>query len=171
MGLLANDVTGFFVLIGSQFSEPTRVVGNPTAGDGFVIVNLVGTRTSTFRGGVTRTKDDLTRIQIERPATRFGGKPRLFLLAALTWKRNPALPVARLTRTPYSASGLWPPAPAPASGGIWRPLAGVDRNQSPRSKISLAFAKTAQATCRVRAQGLSEVRADASRQNASGVGC
>ncbi|MCL4785392.1 MAG: DEAD/DEAH box helicase [Verrucomicrobia bacterium] len=80
MGLLANDITDSVVLIGSQFSEPMRVVGNPTAGDGFVIVNLVGTRTSTFRGGVTLTKDDLAKIQMERPAARFGAKPRLFKL-------------------------------------------------------------------------------------------
>src|SRR5688500_16881399 len=72
MGLSTSDITDSVVLIGSQFSEPMRVVGNPTAGDGFVIVNLVGTRTSTFRGGVTLTKDDLTTIQIERPAARFG---------------------------------------------------------------------------------------------------
>jgi hypothetical protein len=57
-----------------------RVVGNPTAGDGFVLVNLVGTRTSTFRGGVTLTKPDLGSIQIERKEAVFGAKPRLFKL-------------------------------------------------------------------------------------------
>lgn len=41
---------------------------------------MVGTRTSTFRDGVTLTKDDLAKIQMERPAARFGAKPRLFKL-------------------------------------------------------------------------------------------
>lgn len=76
----ASDIADGVVLAGSQFSEPMRVVGNPTAGDGFVLVNLVGTRTSTFRGGVTLTTQDLASIQIERKEAVFGGKPRLFKL-------------------------------------------------------------------------------------------
>ena len=75
-----TDILDGVVIIGSQFSEPMRVVGNPTAGDGFVLVNLVGTRTSNFRGGVTLTKTDLGSIQIERKEAVFGGKPRLFKL-------------------------------------------------------------------------------------------
>lgn len=59
---------------------PTRPTETLRGGGGFVIVNLVGTRTGTFRGGVTLTNDDLAKIQIERPAARFGAKPRLFKL-------------------------------------------------------------------------------------------
>jgi len=80
VSISATDLADGAVLTGSQFSEPMRVVGNPTAGDGFVLVNLVGTRTSTFRGGVTLTKIDLCSIQIERKEAVFGGKPRLFKL-------------------------------------------------------------------------------------------
>lgn len=80
MSVSATDLADGVVLAGSQFSEPMRVVGNPTAGDGFVLVNLVGTRTSTFRGGVTLTRTDLGSIQIERKDAAFGGKPRLFKL-------------------------------------------------------------------------------------------
>lgn len=80
MSVSTTDILDGVVIIGSQFSEPMRVVGNPTAGDGFVLVNLVGTRTSTFRGGVTLTKADLGSIQIERKEAVFGGKPRLFKL-------------------------------------------------------------------------------------------
>src|ERR1051326_5384267 len=80
MSLTAQDIIDGTVLISSQFSEPMRVIGTPTAGDGFVLVNLVGTRTSTFRGGVTLTKQDLGSIQIERKDAVFGGKPRLFKL-------------------------------------------------------------------------------------------
>jgi SNF2 family DNA or RNA helicase len=80
MSISANDFADGTVLIGSQFSEPMRVIGNPTTGDGFVILNLVGTRTNTFRHGVTLTKQDLSAIQIERKEVEFQGKPRLFKL-------------------------------------------------------------------------------------------
>jgi SNF2 family DNA or RNA helicase len=80
MSISANDFADGVVLIGSQFSEPMRVIGNPTTGDGFVILNLVGTRTNTFRQGVTLTKQDLNAIQIERKEVEFQGKPRLFKL-------------------------------------------------------------------------------------------
>jgi hypothetical protein len=51
-----TDLADGVVLTGSQFSEPMRVVGIPTSGDGFVLVNLVGTRTSTFRGGMRSSR-------------------------------------------------------------------------------------------------------------------
>lgn len=63
------------VRIDSEGSEPTRLVSNPTAGGGFVAAKLGGNRTSTSRGGVTRTMDDPTNVQIEHPATRFGARP------------------------------------------------------------------------------------------------
>ncbi len=80
MSLLPNAIIDGVVLTGSQFSEPMRVIGKPSSGDGFVIVNLVGTRTSTFRGGVTLRKADLEAIQIETQASLFQGKPKLFKL-------------------------------------------------------------------------------------------
>ncbi|MEK7674570.1 MAG: DEAD/DEAH box helicase, partial [Verrucomicrobiota bacterium] len=80
MSVSANDIIDSVVLIGSQFSEPMRVIGTPTTGDGFVLVNLVGTRTNTFRGGVTLSNQDLASIQIERKESVFQGKPRLFKL-------------------------------------------------------------------------------------------
>ncbi len=55
MSISASDILERAVLTGAQFGEPMRVIGNPTAGDGFVLVNLVGTGTSIFRGGVTLT--------------------------------------------------------------------------------------------------------------------
>src|SRR5947208_16415228 len=80
MSLTAQDIMDGTVLISSQFSEPMRVIGSPTTGDGFVLVNLVGTRTNTFRGGVTLSNQDLASIQIERKEAAFHGKPRLFKL-------------------------------------------------------------------------------------------
>ena len=75
-----GDITDSVVITGPQFSEPMRVIGAPSTGDGFVMVNLVGTRSQTFRGGVTLTKHDLTLIEVERPEARFGGKARQFKL-------------------------------------------------------------------------------------------
>jgi hypothetical protein len=43
VSVAANDLADGVVLTGSQFSEPMRIIGNPTA----------GTRPSTFLGGVT----------------------------------------------------------------------------------------------------------------------
>ena len=80
MSLSTTEFADGVVLVGSQFSEPMRVIGNPTAGDGFVLVNLVGTRSKTFRPGVALTKTDLQSIQIEQPESRFGAKPRLVKL-------------------------------------------------------------------------------------------
>jgi SNF2 family DNA or RNA helicase len=80
MSLTTNEIIDGVVLAGSQFSEPMRVIGTPTVGDGFVLVNLVGTRTNTFRGGVTLSNQDLASIEIERKDAVFQGKPRLFKL-------------------------------------------------------------------------------------------
>ena len=44
------------------------------------LLNLVGTRSNTFRGGVTLTQEDLRLIQIEKPAEAFSCSPQLFKL-------------------------------------------------------------------------------------------
>jgi len=75
-----HEIADGTVLSGPQFDEPMRVVGSPTAGDGFVLANLVGTRTNQFRGGVTLTSADLSTVTVERPETEFAGKPKLFKL-------------------------------------------------------------------------------------------
>jgi superfamily II DNA or RNA helicase len=80
MSAQLHEIAESVVLVGPQFSEPMRVVGNPSVADGFVLVNLVGTRTNSFKGGVTLTKQDLDFIQIERKEALFGGKPRLVKL-------------------------------------------------------------------------------------------
>jgi len=81
MSTQLHEVADSVVLVGPQFSEPMRVLGNPTIGEGFVLVNLVGTRTNSFKGGVTLTKQDLGSIQIERKEAVFGGNPRLVKLS------------------------------------------------------------------------------------------
>lgn len=80
MSLVTNDITDGVVLTGPQFSEPMRVIGTPSTANGFVLVNLVGTRTNTFRGGVTLSNQDLASIEVERKEAAFQGRPRLFKL-------------------------------------------------------------------------------------------
>ena len=71
MSVTAGEIKEASVLIGPQFSEPMRVIGSPGGGDSFVIVNLVGTRTHTFRGGVTLTKQDLQSLPDRKAAQAF----------------------------------------------------------------------------------------------------
>src|ERR1039457_2898347 len=80
MSVRADTIVEGVVLTGPQFGEPMRVIGKPSAGDGFVIVNLVGSRTNTFRGGVTLSKTELESIQIEAQAALFQGNPKAFKL-------------------------------------------------------------------------------------------
>ena len=80
MSISAKDFADGLVLNGSQFNEPMRVIANPTVGEGFVLVNLAGTRSKTFRGGVTLTKADLKSIEVEGPEAQFAAKPRLVKL-------------------------------------------------------------------------------------------
>ncbi len=80
MSTSITDIIESAVLNSPLFSEPMRVLGTPVTGNGFVIVNLVGTRTSTFLSGVTLSKKELDAIQIEKKESIFGGNPRLFKL-------------------------------------------------------------------------------------------
>jgi len=80
MSLVATEIIDGIVLSGSQFSVPIRVIGNPSAGDGFVLVNLVGTSSNIFRGGVTLSSTDLPSMAIKRKEAVFQGKPRLIKL-------------------------------------------------------------------------------------------
>jgi DNA or RNA helicases of superfamily II len=80
MSVSPADIRESTIIVGPQFDEPMRVVGSPAPSDGFVLLNLVGTRTNTFRGGVTLTQEDLRLIQIEKPAEAFSGSPQLFKL-------------------------------------------------------------------------------------------
>lgn len=48
-----------------KFDEPMRVINEPRVGNGYVLVDLVGIRTQSFRGGVFLTSADLQNIEIE----------------------------------------------------------------------------------------------------------
>ena len=66
-------------MITPKFSEPMRVINEPKVGNGYVVVNLVGTRTQTFCGGVYLTNADLQEINVQEARVTFKGKVGLFL--------------------------------------------------------------------------------------------
>ncbi len=63
-----------------KFNEPVRVVNDPHLSDGFVMLDLLGHRTNTFRGGVIFTQADLHHIEIEPTAASYQSDPKLFKL-------------------------------------------------------------------------------------------
>jgi hypothetical protein len=115
MSIAPSDITESAVLIGSQFNEPMRVIGTPAGGDGFIIVNLVGTCTNTFRGGVTLTKQDLAALQIEEQEKPFTGQPMLFKLGlealriSLAQEYDPyfGLSISRVDRLPHQLDAVY----------------------------------------------------------------
>lgn len=68
------------VLSGPKFHEPMRVINEPRRGNNYVIVDLVGTRTSSYLGGFVLSEEDLQNIIIEAPDMSFSGVPQLFQL-------------------------------------------------------------------------------------------
>jgi superfamily II DNA or RNA helicase len=115
MSVTVGEIKEASVLIGPQFSEPMRVIGSPGGGDSFVIVNLVGTRTHTFRGGVTLTKQDLQSLQIEKKHKLFDGQARLFKLGlealriSLAQEFDPyfGLSIARIDPLPHQLDAVY----------------------------------------------------------------
>ncbi len=115
MSATSGQIIENAILSGSLFSETMRVIGNPQAGDGFVVVNLVGVRSNTFRGGVTLTQRDLDLIEVERPEEQFAGKPRLFKLGlealriALAQEYDPffGLSIARVDPLPHQLDAVY----------------------------------------------------------------
>jgi SNF2 family DNA or RNA helicase len=115
MSISANDFREGVVLNGSQFAEPMQIIGNPTIGDGFLLVNLLGMRTKTFRSGVTLTKQDLAAILIEQKEAIFQGKPRLFKLGvealriSLAQEFDPyfALSISRVDPLPHQLDAVY----------------------------------------------------------------
>ena len=63
-----------------KFNEPVRGVNDPGFADGFVILDLLGLRTNTFRGGVIFTETDLQHIEIQPSVASYQGDPKLFKL-------------------------------------------------------------------------------------------
>jgi SNF2 family DNA or RNA helicase len=75
-GKLAQGV----VLSGPKFSEPMRIINEPRRTDNYTIVDLVGTRTPSYRGGVFLSEEDLQQIIIEAPEMSFSGNTHVFQL-------------------------------------------------------------------------------------------
>jgi superfamily II DNA or RNA helicase len=115
MSLQPTDLADALVLTGPQFSEPMRIVGVPAVSDGFVVVNLVGTRTNIFRGGVAFAQHDLASLAIESEAARFAGNPRLVKLGvealriALAQEYDPffGLSISRVDPLPHQLDAVY----------------------------------------------------------------
>jgi len=115
MSLQPTDLADALVLTGPQFSEPMRVVGIPAVGNGFEVVNLVGTRTQTFRSGVTLSAHDRQTIRAEAPEARSAGNPRLVKLGvealriSLAQEYDPffGLPLGRVDPLPHQLDAVY----------------------------------------------------------------
>ncbi|MEO0080746.1 MAG: helicase-related protein [candidate division WOR-3 bacterium] len=68
------------IITGTMFNEPMRVVGTPRKGNGFVIVDLVGTRSQTFKPGILLNNAELAGLTVTVPETKFTGDASLFKL-------------------------------------------------------------------------------------------
>jgi superfamily II DNA or RNA helicase len=68
------------ILKSPKFNEPMRVITEPRGGDGYIILDLVGTCSSTYRGGVFLTVAELNQVEIETSEASFLGNPSLFRL-------------------------------------------------------------------------------------------
>jgi len=68
------------ILKTTKFNEPVRVVNDPQLWDGFLMVDLLGLRTNTYRGGVIFTPADLEHLAIEPSVPSYQGAPKLFKL-------------------------------------------------------------------------------------------
>lgn len=75
-----QDLAEGVVLTGAKFAEPMRIVGSPRIQPSFALVDLVGTRSNTFKPGLLITVADLTDLTIQQESDVFSGDPRLFKL-------------------------------------------------------------------------------------------
>ena len=75
-----NRIKQGVILKSSKFSESMTVINEPKKGDGYILVDLVGTNTQTFRGGVSLSEKDLQSIVIESSETNFSGNIHIFRL-------------------------------------------------------------------------------------------
>ena len=104
-----------FILRGSKFSEPMLVINEPRRGDGYLEVDLVGTRTQKFRGGVSLTEEDLRQLEIESPEITLQGNPHLFQLGLeairirLAYEYDPffALSISRIDPLPHQLDAVY----------------------------------------------------------------
>lgn len=103
------------ILVSAKFSEPMRVISEPRRGPGYLVVDLVGVRTQTFRGGVLLTSADLEEIRIHAREAAFRGDPHLFRLGLealrirLAYEYDPffGLSVSRVDPLPHQLDAVY----------------------------------------------------------------
>jgi len=98
-----------------KFNEPVRVINDPCPADSFVMLDLVGLRTNTFRSGVIFTWDDLRHIQIQPAVANFQGDPKFFKLGLealrirLAYEYDPffGLSISRVDPLPHQLDAVY----------------------------------------------------------------
>lgn len=98
-----------------KFNEPVRVLNDPRPSNGFVLVDLVGLRTNTFRGGVIFTQADLQDIEIQTSVASYLGDPILFKLGLealrirLAYEYDPffGLSISRVDPLPHQLDAVY----------------------------------------------------------------
>ncbi|MBM4286001.1 MAG: DUF3883 domain-containing protein [Deltaproteobacteria bacterium] len=98
-----------------KFNETLRVVSEPQLWDGFIMVDLLGLRTNTYRGGVIFTPDDFKHIEIQPSVASFQGDPKLFKLGLealrirLAYEYDPffGLSISRVDPLPHQLDAVY----------------------------------------------------------------
>jgi superfamily II DNA or RNA helicase len=103
------------ILKTTKFNEPVRVVNDPQDWDGFIMVDLLGLRTNTYRGGVIFTPADLEHLAIEPSVASYQGDPKLFKLGLeslrirLAYEYDPffGLSISRVDPLPHQLDAVY----------------------------------------------------------------
>lgn len=97
-----------------KFNEPVRVVNDPQFAEGFVMLDVLGLRTDTFRGGVIFIETDLQHLEIQPSVASYQGDPKLFKVCletlcirlAYTYVPFSGLPVILVDPLPHNQKVL-----------------------------------------------------------------
>jgi superfamily II DNA or RNA helicase len=98
-----------------KFNEPVRVVGDPRPSDGFVMLDLLGLRTKSYREGVIFTDADLLHLEIEPTSASYQSDPKLFKLGLeavrirLAYEYDPffGLSISRVDPLPHQLDAVY----------------------------------------------------------------
>ncbi|MBW1947077.1 MAG: DUF3883 domain-containing protein [Deltaproteobacteria bacterium] len=98
-----------------KFNEPVRVVSDPRPSDGFVMLDLLGLRTKSYREGVIFTDADLQHLEIEPTSASYQSDPKLFKLGLealrirLAYEYDPffGLSISRVDPLPHQLDAVY----------------------------------------------------------------
>jgi SNF2 family DNA or RNA helicase len=103
------------ILKTAKFNEPVRVVSDPRPSDGFVMLDLLGLRTKSYREGVIFTDADLLHLEIEPTSASYQSDPKLFKLGLealrirLAYEYDPffGLSISRVDPLPHQLDAVY----------------------------------------------------------------